>query len=408
MISKNLFKNTYKNKKVLVTGHTGFKGAWLALWLTELGAEVVGYALEPPTNPSLFTVLKLAEKIQHITGDIRDGDNLKAVFQQCQPEIVFHLAAQSLVRLSYQEPQLTYETNIMGTVNLYEAVRKTTSVKTVVNITSDKCYQNQEWVYGYRENDPMGGYDPYSSSKGCAELITTAYRNSFFNVKDYGQTHQVALASVRAGNVIGGGDWAADRLVPDCIRALTKNEEIYIRNPQATRPWQHVLEPLSAYLWLAALMNENPIAFSTCWNFGPNDEDILTVAEIVKKVIELWGAGSYQVNPDTKYHEVKLLKLDVSKAHVQLKWRPVYRADKALEQTVSWYREYYKGNSDSIYNYTIRQIQEYIDSAREKGLEWAKNEDKKMDDEEQFFALAAQVAIEDDPEEDAIWRKYLK
>lgn len=367
---KDLFNNIYKGKKVLVTGHTGFKGSWITLWLKELGAKVIGYSLEPPTNPSLFEILKLDREIIHIIGDVRDEKKLKEIFKKYKPEIVIHMAAQPLVRHSYINPKETYETNIIGTLNVFEAVRETDSVKVVINVTSDKCYQNKEWVYGYREDDSMGGYDPYSSSKGCAELLTTAYRHSFFNPKDYGKTHNVALASVRAGNVIGGGDWATDRLIPDCIRALSKKGIIYIRNPQAIRPWQYVLEPLSGYLWLGSLLWTNPTKYSEGWNFGPNDEDILTVEEIVKRVIHIWGEGSYKINQDKDFYESKLLKLDISKAHFYLKWKPVYNIEIALEETVSWYKEYFK-NPQNIYRYTLQQLYNYIDSAKKKNLIWA-------------------------------------
>ncbi len=367
---KNLFNNIYKGKKILVTGHTGFKGSWITLWLKELGAEVIGYSLEPPTNPSLFEILKLDREIIHIIGDVRDEKKLKEIFKKYKPEIVIHMAAQPLVRHSYINPKETYETNIIGTLNVFEAVRETDSVKVVINVASDKCYQNKEWVYGYREDDSMGGYDPYSSSKGCAELLTTAYRHSFFNPKDYGKTHNVALASVRAGNVIGGGDWATDRLIPDCIRALSKKGIIYIRNPQAIRPWQYVLEPLSGYLWLGSLLWTNPTKYSEGWNFGPNDEDILTVEEIVKRVIHIWGEGSYKINQDKDFYESKLLKLDISKAHFYLKWKPVCNIEFALEETVNWYKEYFN-NPQNIYQYTLQQLYNYIDSAKKKNLIWA-------------------------------------
>lgn len=280
----NSFKSIYNGKKVLVTGHTGFKGAWLTLWLTELGADVAGYALEPPTNPSLFDTLKLADRINHNIADVRDADKLSSIVEQAKPDIVFHLAAQALVRYSYNDPKTTYETNILGTVNLLEAVRKTPGVKAVVNVTSDKCYENKEQMIGYKEDDPMGGYDPYSSSKGCSELVTAAYRKSFFGENGFDKSHDVALATARAGNVIGGGDWADDRIIPDCVRALVKNESIEIRRPKATRPWQHVLEPLSGYLHLAALMYEKPNDYCMGWNFGPLDEDIIEVEEIVKNL----------------------------------------------------------------------------------------------------------------------------
>ncbi len=366
-----LFNNIYKGKKVLLTGHTGFKGSWLTLWLKQLEAEVIGYSLEPPTDPSLFEILNLEKEIIHVIGDIRNEKKLKETFEKYKPDIVIHMAAQPLVRYSYMNPKETYETNVIGTLNVFEAVKETETVRVVINVTSDKCYENKEWVYGYRENDPMGGYDPYSSSKGCAELLTSAYRNSFFNPENYGKTHNVALASVRAGNVIGGGDWAEDRLIPDCIRALSKKETIYIRNPHATRPWQHVLEPLSGYLWLGALMWQDPTKYSEGWNFGPNDEDILTVEEIVKDVIKIWGNGEYVVNSDNRFHEAKLLKLDISKAHFYLKWKPVYNAKKSLVETVNWYKTYFS-NPEKIYDFTINQLLSYIKEAENKGLIWTK------------------------------------
>ena len=370
MIGDNLFDNIYKDKRVLITGHTGFKGSWLTLWLTELGAEVIGYSLGTPTKPSLFEVLNLRNGIIHIVGDVRDGDKLKRVFKEYKPDVVFHMAAQPLVRFSYKEPKLTYETNVIGTLNLFEAVKETESVRVAINVTSDKCYENREWVYGYRENDSMGGYDPYSSSKGCAEILTSAYRSSYFNPKDYGKLHQVSLASVRAGNVIGGGDWQVDRLLPDCVKALSKREVIKIRNPKAIRPWQHVLEPLSGYLWLGALMWKEPTKFCGGWNFGPSDEDVLTVEEVVKRVIELWGGGEYKImNSNIKYHEAKLLKLDISKAHFYLKWKSIYSVDKALEETINWYKEYYSGGNN-VYTYTLGQIKSYIDEAKFKNITW--------------------------------------
>ncbi len=366
------FNDIYQGKRVLITGHTGFKGAWLTLWLKELGAKVMGYALTPPTNPNLFESVGLEDKIIHVIGDIRDEAKLLSVFQDFQPEFVFHLAAQPLVKLSYKEPRLTYETNVMGTINLYEAIRKTDSVRVVINITSDKCYENREWVYGYRETDPMGGYDPYSSSKGCVELVTSAYRNSYFNPKDYRKTHNVALASVRAGNVIGGGDWGEDRLIPDCVKALSQGKTIVIRNPKATRPWQHVLEPLSGYLWLGALMLQDGEKYSGEWNFGPNDD--LKVEDVVNKIIDVWGYGEYKINPDGNLHEALSLKLDISKAAFYLKWMPVHRVDGALERTINWYKEYYKGNEEKVYQYTLSQIMEYVNNAMEHGSAWSKKQ----------------------------------
>jgi len=351
----------FEGKKILITGHTGFKGSWLTLWLIKLGTKVIGYSLEPPTKPSLFEILNLKEKIVHIIGDIRDEEKLKNIFKKYKPEIVFHLAAQSLVRFSYKEPKLTYETNVMGTLNILEAIRETKSVRVVIIVTSDKCYENKEWVYGYRENDPLGGYDPYSSSKACAELVVEAYRNSFFNPKNYGKEHQVALASVRAGNVIGGGDWQVDRLIPDCVKALSKGKPIKIRNPDAIRPWQHVLEPLSGYLLLAQKMWEEPTKYCEAWNFGPYEKDIATVKEIVEKVINLWGKGKYEVESDTQFHEAGLLRLDISKAMIKLGWYPKWNLDIALEKTIKWYKMFYKGKEDML-RYSLQEIKSYITS----------------------------------------------
>jgi len=347
----------FTGKRILVTGHTGFKGSWLTLWLTKLSAEVIGYSLEPPTKPSLFEILNLKEKIIHIIGDIRDEEKLKKILKKYKPEIVFHLAAQPLVRVSYKEPKLTYETNVIGTLNLLEAVRETQSVRVVIVVTSDKCYENKEWVYGYRESDPLGGYDPYSSSKACTELLVSSYRNSFFNPENYGKTHQVALATVRAGNVIGGGDWQVNRLIPDCVKALSKGESIKIRNPNAIRPWQHVLEPLSGYLLLAQKMWKEPTKYCEAWNFGPFERDIATVKEIVEKVINLWGEGKYEVERDTRFHEAGLLRLDISKAMMKLGWCPKWDLDIALERTVKWYKLFYE--NEDMFTYSIKEIENY-------------------------------------------------
>ena len=355
------FREIYGNRRVLITGHTGFKGSWLSLWLTELGANVIGYSLEPPTEPNLFESVNLKDKITHIIGDVRDEEHLISVFEKYQPEFVFHLAAQPLVRISYKEPKLTYETNVLGTVNILEAVRKTKSVRVCVIITSDKCYENREWVYGYRETDPVGGYDPYSSSKACAELVTSAYRRSFFNPKDWGKTHNVALSSVRAGNVIGGGDWGEDRIIPDCMRALSKGETVVIRNPSATRPWQYVLEPLSGYLLLGTLMYEDGTKYSDAWNFGPNDESIITVEELVKLVIKHWGSGAYRIDTSSHHHEAGLLKLDASKACVLLGWKPIYDVYEAVEKTINWYKIFYNGmRKEKLYEFTLGEIGEYV------------------------------------------------
>ena len=354
------FRKIYGNKKVLITGHTGFKGSWLSLWLTELGANVIGYSLEPPTEPNLFEAINLKDKITHIIGDVINEEHLISIFEKYQPEFVFHLAAQPLVRRSYKEPKFTYETNVMGTVNILEAVRKTSSVRVCVIITSDKCYENREWVYGYRETDPMGGYDPYSSSKGCAELVTATYRRAFFNPEDYGEIHNEALSSVRAGNVIGGGDWGGDRLISDCVRALSQDKTIVIRNPQATRPWQYVLEPLSGYLLLGSLMYKDGTKYSSAWNFGPNDESIITVEALVKLVIKHWGSGSYTIDTSSHPHEAGLLKLDASKARALLGWKPVYDVYEAVEKTIYWYKIFYNGmRKEKLYEYTVEEIMEY-------------------------------------------------
>lgn len=360
-----LFNDEYRNKKVLITGHTGFKGSWLTIWLNKLGAQVIGYSLEPPTDPSLFKICKLEEKITNVIGDVRDYEKLNQVFEKYQPEVVFHLAAQPLVRISYRNPKETYETNVMGTVNVLEAAKNAKSVKAVVVITTDKCYENKEWVYGYRETDPMGGYDPYSSSKGCAELVVSAYINSFYN------ENGIALASVRAGNVIGGGDWAEDRLIPDFVRAVTDDKAITIRNPLATRPWQHVLEPLSGYLWVGALMLKNKKKYNGGWNFGPRDSDVLNVEEILNLSIKNWGKGKIDIDKSYQPHEANLLKLDISKAKAYLKWHPVYEVNITVKKTIQWYKVYYENKNENMYEYTLKQIEEYENEAKMKSLVWS-------------------------------------
>lgn len=362
-----LFNGVFKGKRILITGHTGFKGSWLTVWLTSLGSSVIGYSLDPPTHPSLFDSLNLVEKINHIQGDVRDFEHLQDVIGRYQPEIIFHLAAQALVRRSYADPRLTYETNIMGTVNLLDAVRHNKSVRVVINVTSDKCYENREWVYAYRENDTMGGFDPYSSSKGCAELVTSAYNNSFF--KSAGNTY---ISSARAGNVIGGGDWAEDRIIPDCIRALTNRESIIVRNPNAIRPWQHVLEPLSGYLCLASSMWIDGDRFAGAWNFGPDATSNIPVYRVVDSVTQEWGYGGWHT-PDgamPQPHEAKFLKLDCTKANNHLGWYPVYNFEQAIRATTAWYKVYYE-RQDNPYNHTLRDINNYVDEAREKGLSWS-------------------------------------
>ena len=336
-------KEFWNGKKVLITGHTGFKGSWLSILLHKLGSDVYGYALEPPTNPSLFNEARVSELVTSQIGDIRDYEKLSGFIQTCRPEIIIHMAAQPLVRESYRNPVETYEVNVMGTVNLLEAARHTSGIKAILNVTTDKCYENKEWHWGYRENEPMGGYDPYSNSKGCSELVTSAFRDSFFNPKDY-ERHGIAIATARAGNVIGGGDWAADRLIPDFIRAISGGEKLKIRNPFAIRPWQHVLEPLSGYLALAANLYLNGPGFNGAWNFGPDDSDARNVEWISKTVCELWGEGaSYEVDTDPQPHEANYLKLDCSKAKAELGWIPKWNIMAALESVVKWNKAWLAG-----------------------------------------------------------------
>lgn len=353
-----MFESIYKNKTVLITGHTGFKGSWLCIWLKELGANVIGYALEPYTKRDNFIVTGLKDKITHIIGDIRNYKKLREVFSKYQPEFVFHLAAQAIVRESYTNPKETYDVNIGGTVNVLECCRLFDSVKIIINITSDKCYENREWIWGYRENDTLGGYDPYSSSKGCSELVTSAYRNSFFNHNDSDKHHK-SISTVRAGNVIGGGDWQKDRIVPDCIRALENNKLIQLRNPNAIRPWQHVLEPISGYLLLAAKMLREPKKFCNAWNFGPNYDSIFTVREIVEMIINEWGCGKWINNSNEKEsHEARLLALDINKARTLLKWQPTIGIKECINITVEWYKEFFK--NQNMYDVCLKQIQKFI------------------------------------------------
>ncbi len=351
------FNNIYKNKTVLVTGHTGFKGSWLSIWLKELGANVVGYALNPYTEKDNFVLSNLQNKIVDIRGDIRDKKHLEEVFEKYKPDFVFHLAAQPLVRLSYEQPLETYEVNVMGTINVMECIRKTPETKIGIMITTDKCYDNKEQVWGYRENDALGGYDPYSSSKGAAEIAINSWRSSYFNPKDY-NNHKKSIASVRAGNVIGGGDWALDRIIPDCIRALENNENIGVRNPKAIRPWEHVLEPLSGYLLLGQKMFEEENKYSEAWNFGPELDSIVPVWKIGELIIKNYGRGELEdkSNKD-EVHEAKLLALDISKARFKLGWKPTWNIEKTIEKTVEWYREY---NSKNVYELCVKQIEEFM------------------------------------------------
>jgi CDP-glucose 4,6-dehydratase len=366
-----MFKNCYKNKSVLVTGHSGFKGSWLCIWLRELGAHVVGFSLEPPTKPSNFIACGLKRKISHEYGDIRKFDQLSAVFRRYQPEFVFHLAAQSLVRFSYEAPKLTFDTNLGGTVNALEAVRTNPCVRVFVNITSDKCYENKEHNWGYREDDPVGGHDPYSASKGCAELAHSAYLKSFFSEFD-SPAKSIGTASVRAGNVFGGGDWGKDRMLPDCIRALSDGRPIGIRNPNSIRPWQHVLEPLSGYLWLGALLREDPVRYSGPWNLGPGEDSHLKTVDMVERFIRHWGEGSWQnLSIQNAPHEAKLLKLNCDKARAHLSWHAILGIDEALVMTAEWYREFYGSTPRrDMYETCIKQIRIYSELAARRALPW--------------------------------------
>lgn len=344
----------WQRRRVLVTGHTGFKGSWLSLWLQRMGAQVCGLSLAPPTTPSMFERAQVGSGLIDLRVDVCDAEAVRAAFVEHQPEVLFHLAAQPLVRLSYTTPAATYMTNVMGTVHVLEAARAVDSLRSIVVVTSDKCYENREWSWGYRENDPLGGHDPYSSSKACAEIATAAYRRSFFA----NSAAPVGVASVRAGNVIGGGDWAADRIVPDILRALQGGESILVRNPSAIRPWQHVLEPLRGYLMVAQRLAESPADWSEGWNFGPSEDDARPVEELVERAIALWGSGSWHAPSDRRaLHEARRLKLDCSQAHERLGWRPRLNLDAALQFTVDWHRAEQSGLD--MRTFTWRQIDEY-------------------------------------------------
>lgn len=359
-----LFNGIYKNKTVFITGHTGFKGSWLSLWLKEMGANVIGYSLEAPTNPNHFELLNL--EIVSIIGDIRNQEYLDKVFSKYHPDIVFHLAAQPIVRTSYEDPIFTYDTNVMGTLKIFEVCRKY-RIKAIVNITSDKAYDNKEWVWGYRESDSLGGYDPYSSSKGCAEILTNSYRNSYFNVDSYKKTHDTLLASCRAGNVIGGGDWAKNRLVIDIMISAANGQKAYIRNPKSTRPWQHVLEPLSGYLLVGQKLLEENADFSDAWNFGPSDNDNICVEEIIKTAKKYWDKIDYEIKQDKNQpHEAGFLKLDCSKARVKLKWKSVWDSQTALKKTVKWYKDFYENGKINTEN----DLCSYLIDLKDKSLIW--------------------------------------
>jgi len=349
--------NFWKNKRVIVTGATGFKGSWLCLLLKSYGADITGVSLAPPTEPSLFNEAAIHQDIHNICADIRDLANLKGIFDEVQPSIVFHLAAQSLVRYSYDNPVETYEVNVMGTLNVLEATRSVGSVKAAIIVTTDKCYENKEWVWGYRENDPMGGYDPYSSSKGAAELLVSSYRNSYFPTSEY-HRHGVSLSSVRAGNVIGGGDWAADRLLPDIIESIERNMPPNIRSPNATRPWQHVLEPLTGYMLLAENMIRDGASFSEAWNFGPDQNDVKSVKSVVEKLLDLWGLNfDWSDDSGDHPHEAHLLRLDCSKARSKLGWSPVWNLETSLRKIYEWSTA--KKNGLNPREISLRQISEY-------------------------------------------------
>ncbi|WP_297913716.1 CDP-glucose 4,6-dehydratase [Thiomonas sp.] len=357
MESLEVSEQFWRGRKVFVTGHTGFKGSWISLWLQALGAEVSGYALEAPTKPSLFEQARVAEGMRSFIGDVRDLPTLRAEMQRSQPEVVIHMAAQPLVLYSYANPVETYSTNVMGTVHLLEAVRACPSVRAVVVVTSDKCYENQEWLWGYRESEPMGGHDPYSNSKGCAELVTSAYRRSFFS-RPAEQGGPVAVASARAGNVIGGGDWAMDRLIPDMIRAFGAGQAVRIRHPNAVRPWQHVLEPLSGYLHLARGLLEQGTTHAEGWNFGPGEDDARPVRWLVEQLVAQWPGGAcWELDPQAQLHEAASLKLDCSKARARLGWRPRWDLGTALERIVRWHAEQARGGD--MRAFTLHQIKEY-------------------------------------------------
>ncbi|WP_217695355.1 CDP-glucose 4,6-dehydratase [Belliella pelovolcani] len=345
----------WKGRRVFLTGHTGFKGSWLSLWLHQMGAIVKGFALEPNTNPSLFEVAKVNELLDSQFGDIRDISIIKKSMVDFNPDVLIHMAAQPLVRLSYHEPVNTYMTNVMGTVNVLESARSCKNLKAIVSVTTDKCYENKEWAWGYRENEPMGGHDPYSSSKGCVELVTAAYRSSFFNTNDTAN-----LASARAGNVIGGGDWAEDRLIPDILKAFEKQEPVIIRNPLATRPWQHVLEPLSGYLVLAQQLYNKGKEFAEPWNFGPKDEDCQSVGWILDKMVAKWGEGaSWELDEKNNPHEAGYLKLDCSKAAMKLNWHPRWNLEYTLDSIINWHHSWLSGKN--IQEQCLQEIAAYND-----------------------------------------------
>ena len=351
----------WRGKRVFLTGHTGFKGGWLALWLASKGAIVRGYSLDPYTTPNLFDAARIGTVVEDVRGDIRDGAALEEALSSFAPEVVFHLAAQPLVRYSYQDPIGTYETNVIGTARVLDAVRRTPSVRAVVSVTTDKCYENKEWLWGYRETDPLGGYDPYSSSKACAEIVSAAYRQSYFPVSKLAQ-HGCAVATARAGNVIGGGDWSTDRLIPDLIRGFVAGEPALIRRPKAIRPWQHVLEPLHGYLLLAEKLmtreRDQAARYATAFNFGPSEDDAQSVDWIVERMVQFWGGGArWVLDPEPGVHEAGYLKLDASRARTELDWHPRLRLETALEWLVTWYKAQAAG--EDMHRLSLEQIAAY-------------------------------------------------
>ncbi len=367
MVVQTLFKGIYKGKTVLVTGHTGFKGSWLVYWLQKMGANVIGYSLHAPTEPNHISLLNL--DMISIYGDIKNIEYLDSVFKTYQPDIVFHLAAQALVRESYEYPIETYETNVLGTLKVFEVCKKY-KVKAIVNVTSDKAYENREWLWGYRETDMLGGYDPYSSSKACAEILTSSYRESYFHKSRYKKTHNTLLSSCRAGNVIGGGDWAKNRLLSDIMVATSQHQKVAIRNPKAVRPWQFVLEPLSGYLLIGQKLLEEESAFATAMNFGPSSDECIDVEAVVKSIKKEWSQIEYEIiNDSNQPHEAHYLKLDCSKAHSKLSWKSVWNIDETLKQTVKWYRFYYEQKRVL----TNEILEKYVDDATKQGMTWTKN-----------------------------------
>ncbi|MFP4418339.1 MAG: CDP-glucose 4,6-dehydratase [Chitinivibrionales bacterium] len=360
-----LYKDIYNGKKVLITGHTGFKGSWLSLWLSRMGAAVSGYSLKPETQPNHFDLLNLA--VQSHIGDINNYSELEKFVCETKPEIIFHMAAQPLVRRSYAQPTETYETNVMGTLHVCEAARKARSVRAVVAITTDKVYENNEWVWGYREQDRLGGHDPYSASKACAEVLLSSYRKAFWNPADYNSSHNTLLASVRAGNVIGGGDWSEDRLIPDIMKAAARKEVVTIRSPHAIRPWQHVLDCLSGYLLVGQKLLDGDVSAASSWNFGPDSEGALTVEQVIGKLSRQWFSVNYSVEQSSeKLHEAGYLKLDCSRARSLLMWKPVWDSDSAIGRTAQWYRDYYENDHIS----STHDLETYIENAHQNKCIW--------------------------------------